>query len=304
MTFFKNNDNWECLYLKNKDSRVNYFYFLIFQNMKTSLKKLVAGASIVALVAMNAVFTNAATPEWSITGNDLVITDSNFLASQDEAKLTVYVTDSSNATVAVTSVISDGILTLTTPWIASTVYSVRYIFNDWVTQFSGAVVIDNNNNFTVNVTATVLPILSMELSDNSLNFGELVAGTSNIAKESDNTTWYIEVTASTNARGGLKVYLSSLNAWLKDGAELIAYKWDLSATTEEGYRFITSDEVGLTDEYTDNSNFTANTAKLIASTTGPVDRWTIRVAAEAGITTTTAAWNYTDTLEYTITGTF
>jgi hypothetical protein len=59
--------------------------------MKTSLKKLVAGASIVALVAMNALSVNGATPTATIVGGNIVIADTRFEASQDEANLTVYV---------------------------------------------------------------------------------------------------------------------------------------------------------------------------------------------------------------------
>ncbi len=273
--------------------------------MKTSLKKLVAGASIVALVLTNLAFTNAAVPTAVINiDDDIVITDARFLSSQDEDDLTVYLNTIAVAVGDLT--LAYGSLTIAWTFTSASVYNVSYIHNDGTTNFAWAVVVNWADAHEVTVTATVLPILSMTLTNTALDFGELSVDSLNT------TTQSTTVTASTNATDGFQISLASQYAALEsENWDRIEYSSagteDATNNTDQFYRFALANANNVT--LVDNNGYAnialAATPVVIANTwNNPVTWANFTVQPQAWITTNTAAWNYSDTLTFSITWTF
>ncbi len=168
--------------------------------MNTRLKKLVAGACILALAWMNAAFTNAATPTASISGNNITITSAGngageavtLVLKQDGNTRTIttdYTLDTSIAgTITVSGVLGGALDGNSDNQIDAANYEISYVTLAGVV---GAVVVNNiaagtAGSHTVNVKATVLPVLTMTVTNTDINFGELTLWQDNTAGTSTN----------------------------------------------------------------------------------------------------------------------
>lgn len=163
--------------------------------MNTSLKKWVAGACILALVSMNAAFTNAATPTASISGNSITITNAGngageavtLVLKQDGNTRTIttdYTVDTSVAgTITVNGVLGTALDGDSNSQIDAANYEISYVT---LADVVGAVVVNNitagtAGSHNITVKATVLPVLTMSVTNTDINFGELTLGGDNTA---------------------------------------------------------------------------------------------------------------------------
>lgn len=200
--------------------------------MKTSLKKLVAGASIVALAAMNIAFTNAAPSTAVVTAWNIVITDARFEAGQDVNNLTVYVDWVLSPVWELT--ITEDTLTIdnTTDYVWAE--KVQYIYETGTpaTNFVWAVVVKGSASHQVVVSATVLPYLNMSITNTAIDFGALNLWVLNTALS---TT---PITVSSNAQEWFNVAASyaqlthtdnttTIPFVLNNGAADIATTWNI-----------------------------------------------------------------------------
>lgn len=285
--------------------------------MRTNMMtRILATGSIFALVfAMIAPGVRAdEAPTWEVDGDgNIVVSDNNFDDGQEEGDLTVYVADEyegDRIEVAQGDLeIKDDELVISGGYSEWDYYEVSYIYNDDDTNFAGAVVVEGADDHSVEVTAQVLPILSMELSDTSLDFGELELDELNDAGD-------LVVTGSTNATDGLTISVDSNGSLTNEQYDDIAYSWDdlteYGSDGDEFYRF------GLTwDNQVDfddgNISETIDSYEIvdfddgsvsIAETDNPVTNWSFTLQPQAAINTDTPAGNYSDELEFTITGSF
>lgn len=169
-----------------------------------------------------------------------------------------------------------------------------------------SVEIDNNSNFNnVNVSATVLPKLSMSLTTNNLNFGILEENVLNTTNDWTNPT-SVWLSLSTNAANWLTVSVSSANAWLKnEHNNLIAYTTNDALTEYYSLKLQNANNITLVWINTYANVLSANTNTIIANTWNtPVNNASFEIQPQAKITNVTAAWNYSDTLTFTVTGSF
>jgi hypothetical protein len=269
-----------------------------------NIKKLVAAISVVALVALNFANTNAASPTASISWDTVTLLTTGttsadtvtLVVKKDGTPLTVttdYTVDSSvNGTITVTAV---------TPWdFNNSNLDISYITLDgdnW------AVVVNNKTAWTawsnsVTVSAYVLPILSMSISDTSIDFGELVpwvtnTQTTDVTTASNAKDWVTVSVASTwlaTWNTGTDKYIWNLARWSATSTTW-SDTYQISSSTTNGWTALSSTNVGASQ----NVLVANNVAKANATTT---------VSLAATSTTTTEAGNYNDTLTFTVTGTF
>jgi|GEM_PF-4324666 len=166
----------------------------------------------------------------------------------------------------------------------------------------GSVTVDTGTYNDVAVSATVVPVLTMSLDASTIALGTLTTASYN----TDNVT----ATVSTNALGGADVTMAS--AGLKDtvidreiGVTSIAANPQTAAT--DYYKVTTNGAPVLTDANDGLAN--AGGTDMVASQvvyngTGPVSAQATTVTVGAKIGATTEAGNYTDTLTFTVTGSF
>ena len=140
----------------------------------------------------------------------------------------------------------------------------------------------------VNVSATVLPTLSFSLANNNLSLGDLVVDSY--------TTWALAYSWVTNAKLWMNVKVQSTNL-LKNAS------WD--KIWANGWQAWTSYKFGK-----DVSNFSAGWTEFNTTLAQELDTiasnwsfsWSFDVWAK--IDAATIAWNYTDTLTFTVTWNF
>lgn len=148
------------------------------------------------------------------------------------------------------------------------------------------------------VSATVLPLLTMDLSKDTLNFGDLTVGSANVQS--------LDVTTATNAKNWVVVTVAStwlatwdtatdkyIGALVRGSAEATTGtdSYTIESTTTNGGVALTSTDVASTQTI-----LTAdNVAKANAVTT---------VNLSTTIDAQTEAWNYSDTLTFTVTWNF
>jgi hypothetical protein len=151
-------------------------------------------------------------------------------------------------------------------------------------------------SLNVQVTATVLPVLNMEISTWSILLWEL------------NTSWSwdiinfnigsLTITWATNALNGMNIVMGS--SWLSYSGQYIwSWSWiSGTATTDldDSYKYSTWTLQTSSNEISSTNNI-FNTAVPVAPTATTVTIWAV-----AWITT--PAWNYSDTLVFTVTWNF
>ncbi len=294
--------------------------------MKTSFKKLVAGASLVALVAMNVALTNAAavTITWFTrdSATAYTVTSAAWFNAWAGAVCTVVVTDSENPATTETFTWADCTVTdVNTLTLANSAVDFN---NSYVTvtfsnsddtlataYWAGAFVVwtvANGTQNKVNVSAVVLPILTMSLNSTALELWVLPTAVNTYATQS---VW---VTTATNAQWGLVVAMAS--EWLKDTAiNREIWVTDIAANAQTAatdyYKVSTNAAASIVDANGADLTTTAGTDMLATQNVvswgafaAPHNATTTTVTIWARADTTTEAWNYSDVLTFTVTGTF
>lgn len=201
--------------------------------------------------------------------------------------------------------VAGGVLTITDPdgtlngGVDAGFYVITFNTNDGV---FGSVSVDNGTYNDVTVSATVAPILTMSLSETTLALGTLATASYN--------TDSIIATVSTNALGGADVTMDSVG--LKDtvinreiGVVSLDAATDTAAT--DYYKVTTNGAPVLTDanDGLANAGGTDMTAsQVVYNGSGPIAAQATTVTIGSKIGATTEAGNYSDTLTFTVTGSF
>jgi hypothetical protein len=288
--------------------------------MKITIKKALATIAMLGVLGGLAFNVNAAAINVdSVTYDDgtdtITVTDADKDFSSD-LLTTFRVTDEDGSTVAGISVAdvseANGSFTATNAAIdglTAGVYSIAFITTNG--DFSSATFVVGNAN-EVQVTANVLPILTMKLTGGAVAFGDLVADTATTA----GTQTAIEV--DTNAANGYTLQVA--NSGLVDGANQIpdagtdedlssGYGYGINATVDAG---ATIDSVASAAG-TVGANFDggaqivtgmSSTPATLTSSTGPVANQTTTVSYHTRISALQETGNYTDTVVYSLTGSF
>lgn len=180
-------------------------------------------------------------------------------------------------------------LTLTQSWATNLTLT-------WSADISGGLSV--NGSLNVWVTAKVLPLLTMDLSKSTLDFGDLVVGTPNVQS--------LDVTTATNAKNWVVVTVWS--TWLATG-------WDTTDKYIGALSRGTATATTGTDSYSISSSTTTGWDVLTESNVNSTQTiLTANNVAKANAVTTvnlktvidaqTEAWNYADTLTFTVTWNF
>lgn len=311
-----------------------------------NFKKAVAGFSALAIVAASTVSVNAAALEK---------TEATYNAGTD----TVTVVTTTDGTTA-KDFSSDAITTLVIDGVTATVANVA---TETATEFTVLLptpseveddnTTDNSGNFTVSfvtasgdfgsavfstdnfggegandveVTATVVPVLSMDVTNTAVSFGDMVADT---VATGDNTT---TIAVDTNAVSGY--VLSVQNAGLIDAGidgtkgtgddlEIVAASAQEDITAGYGFGInaaitaagdtidtvvsatgtVAADFDSVANGVNDITGMSSTPASLVSSD-GAVANQTTTVTYKARVSSLQAAGNYSDTITYTITASF
>ena len=290
-----------------------------------NIKKVVAGASAIAILTMNMMnFTANATSvavTWitRISATSYTLTSAAGFITWVWASCTVKVTDSTNP-----------VNTYTFTWSGCTVTDANNLalinsahdFNNsyvtatfttsntaWATSFGAGTatiwVVASGTQNNVQVTATVEPILSMTVSNNILAFGSLNSATVTQAMAGDWVTPHITLWVATNATAGTIVTMASANAgklvdWTNNiiaqisdpvaGTAWVAYRtnWKTWASTIADLTYL---------------NLSAPVT-ILNTNNLPTASTTVNIEGRATVSPVTPAGNYTDNLTFTVTGTF
>lgn len=290
--------------------------------MKTNLKKLVAGASVLGLIAINALVADAAPINDATAvvnaGTSIVVTKVSWFTSATTCSATITRTNQDSTTTAVTvdscTVTNDDTLTIAASTVAANqYYTVAFSSNN--NAFGTVAVWDTTNN--VVVSARVLPILTMDLSNSTVDLG--VLSTSAITDSSSDTT----ITVKTNAANGYVVSAAATDFIWASTSNVIPFRTraaQLAGT--EGF----SIDVASVGQWANGTSTVDATAWLAgastfavangaasfawakallgSSTAGTTDGDTIVVNYAAAISPVTEADSYSTTVTYTITGTY
>lgn len=289
--------------------------------MKITIKKALATIAMLGVLGGLAFNVNAAAitvDSVSYNGTDTItVTDAGKDYTGD-VLTTFRVTDQDGATVAGIDVSdvteANGSFTVDVTAESGTlnvagVYSIAFITTNG--DFSSATFVTGNAN-EVQVTANVLPILTMKLTGGAVAFGDLVADTAATA----GTQTAIEV--DTNAANGYTLQVASTD--FVDGANQIphagvdedlssGYGYGINATVDAG---ATIDSVASATATVD-ANFDggaqivtgmSSTPATLTSSTGPVANQTTTVSYHARISALQETGNYTATTTYSLTGSF
>jgi hypothetical protein len=196
--------------------------------------------------------------------------------------------------------------------LADGIYSVSFITT--AGEFGSSIFVVNNAN-EVTVTANVLPILTMKLTGGAVAFGDLVADT---VTTSANTT---DIEVDTNAALGYTLQVANSANGLYNGTTAIAaagtkedlssnYGYGINATVDAG---ATIDSVAsatatinatLFDGGTQIASGMSSTPATLTSSTGPVANQTTTVSYHTRISALQETGNYTDTVTYSLSGSF
>lgn len=244
--------------------------------MNTSLKKLVAGACILALAWMNALNVNGATPSATLVNDVITITSAGNLAAESVTlvlKQDTVVVNAVNYTLD-TSVAGTILVTNNSGNFAEANYEISYVTLAGVV---GAVVVNNiaagtAGSHTVNVKATVLPVLTMTVTNTDINFGELTLWQDNTAGTSTN----ISVLSNGTAFQVQADYAQLLHT---DNTNTLPFKINNGSDVATGNNVITQVGYSATAVNTTVSYIATPAANQLAGT-------------------------YDTTVEYTVTGTF
>jgi len=284
--------------------------------MKT-LKKIVAGTSAIALLAMNAVnFTANAAAINNATavvtpGTWIVVTWLGFgVNGTDTCSATITKTNNNGTSTVVTvdscTITDDTTMTIAAATVAaSEYYTIAFTSSTWV--FGTTTKWDTTNN--VVVSARVLPILTMSVSNAAVNLGVLSptaiteSTTDTTVAVATNANWgYVVSAAATNFHGattlndipfvtraaqsagteGFSIDIASINQATNGTSTAVATAWVAWAST---YAVATS-------------------AASLGSWNGTADGDQFIVNYAAAISPVTEADNYSTTVTYTVSGTF
>lgn len=273
--------------------------------MLTSLKKVTALAGALAIVAMNVI---PATVSAAAVNNGVaaIATDNITITSASiaGATVTVAVRKDGAAVPGVTATIAGNVITVVDPDgnVGGGVDAGYYVitFNTDTGVF-GSATLDNSSTYNkVNVTATVVPTLSLLVATTNASLGVLSPGTFTATPVNVNLTY------STNAKSGLSVAMASTG--LKDAAadhEINQTKISAVATNDGYYEYITAAGANAAVLGAQGVGTAVGSTQVVVPSTGvPVNGGVTNVKVGAQITNTTVAGNYTDTLTFTVTGTF
>ncbi len=167
----------------------------------------------------------------------------------------------------------------------------------------GAAVVSFGNANVVTVSATVIPTLSLNLANPTVAFGVLTPGT----VASGSTTPVL--TVKSNASAGYTLQIASTNSGMLSGTDLIASANELLTDNNgEGYG-IQASKTGSGTISAPYAGLSGDTVAAVGAavplmtgtrTAGDTATLTLKALASAS----TAAGNYTDTLTFTLAGTF
>lgn len=290
--------------------------------MKITFKKALAITAMFGLLGGVALNVNAAAITIdSVVYNDgtdtITVTDAGKNYSSDNIT-TLRVTDENAVTIAGVDVSdvsanNNGSFVVTDlinlDGLTSGIYSVAFITASG--DFSSATFTIGTADQIV-VSANVLPILSMKVTGGAVAFGDLVADTATTA----GTTTTISV--NTNAASGYNMQVA--NSGLIDGSNTIpaatanenlstGYGYGINATVNAGATVDSVASAGWTIANAflgvDNTNVSGmGGAATLSSSTGPVSAQNTVVTYYTRISSLQATGNYTDTITYSITGSF
>lgn len=197
--------------------------------------------------------------------------------------------------------------------VTNTSYSVSFNTSDstglWLDFW--AIVPSNGTANTVTVSATVVPTLSMQLTNSSINFWQLIP---DVAKQawlgvSPDTPATIDILVKTNGSAGYA--LSASNLGLKDWVkEILPLGANADLTNGATYGYGTNASITgigtISARYVgaNNTNVSGVNGTTVASSVGPTAWDTVNMRVYSKISNVQAAWNYVDTVTYTLTGTF
>lgn len=160
----------------------------------------------------------------------------------------------------------------------------------------------------ITVTAQVLPTLNMSLSASSVDLGTLLAGTT--------SSGTIDIEVGTNAANGVSITATSSSGWLTntsdnalqinnlttDGiAESYTFESTANAIDSTISGFTTTGDLASTEvnDSTSHTIYTTNKPERLDNTVADL---TFKVSATSDAQT--AAWNYQDTITFTVTWNF
>jgi hypothetical protein len=288
--------------------------------MKITIKKALATIAMLSILGGLALNVNAAAIDVdSVTYDDgtdtITVTDAGKDYTGD-VLTTFRLTDEDGATVAgitVTDVTeANGSFTATNVAIdglTDGVYSIAFVTTNG--DFSSAIFVVGNAN-EVQVTANVLPILTMKLTGGAVAFGDLVADTATTAGTQTS------IAINTNAANGYTLQVA--NVGLIDGTNQIpdastdedlasGYGYGINATINAGATIdAKASATGTVDGDFDGAaqvvTGMSTTPATLASSTGPVSAQSTTVSYHTRISALQETGNYTDTIIYSLSGSF
>lgn len=291
--------------------------------MKITIKKALATIAMLSVLGgfafnVNAAAINVDSVVYDDGTDTITVTDADKDFSTD-VLTTFRVTDQDGSTVAGIDVSdvteANGSFTATNVAIdglADGIYSIAFVTTNG--DFSSEIFVVGNAN-EVTVTANVLPILTMKLTGGAVAFGDLVADT---ATTSANTT---DIEVDTNAANGYTLQVANSANGLYNGTTSIAAagtKEDLSSGY--GYGINATVDAGATIDSVASATATINTTLFdggaqiasgmsstpatLTSSTGPVANQTTTVSYHTRISALQETGNYTDTVTYSLSGSF
>lgn len=293
--------------------------------MKTSLKKLVAGASIFALVAMNALSVNGAAV------NDVNVSDTNWVITLNSAtdfSWTIKVVVNGNTRTASVNAgnieITDADGTSNTTLDAGN-YSISFVSDQgtstdssddlyWAVVYNTLTAWANGSN-KVTVTASVLPVLSLTIANSVIDLWNL---TSTAIKDSDTDTvltvatnaadWYVVSASASNFAfwaytipfvsrsaqlawtSGFSIDVASVSQWTAGTSTVASTSWEATAST-----FVVANS---------SASFAGASASIPTSTKWTTNGDVINVNYAGSVSAVQEAGTYSTTVTYTVTGNF
>ncbi|MDD2745618.1 MAG: hypothetical protein PHU93_03720, partial [Candidatus Gracilibacteria bacterium] len=221
--------------LLKKDIPANQVtYFLSYKIMLTNFKKLMAVSSAVAIVAMNLVPAGVG----AAAVNDGVAADGvaagiTITGTITGSTATVRVEKDGLVTSATSGTVSAGVLTIADPdGTANGIVDNGYYvitFNTDTNDFGSATFSKNATYNQVNVTATVVPTLSLTLTGSAVTFGVLTPD------QVTNGSATPVLTVKTNASLGYALQVTSATGALASGSDRINSATANLTATADGY---------------------------------------------------------------------
>lgn len=164
----------------------------------------------------------------------------------------------------------------------------------WDGTYNSGTIVNATGSTNVVITANVAPTLTMTSSTGSIDFGTLALGSN---------TGSMTLTTATNAEGWINISMAS--NWLESSSR---YIWSYTAngraatTWAFSYQVVSvSNQVGAIDK---PLSPITNVQDILTTSNVADSNQTLSINLVATINAQTEAWNYGDTLTYTVTGNF